>query len=124
MKTLDSASFFADLPKHLSTVQVFAFVGTSAGLVSYMERFGVSTSPFNFTGWARPDFDRALAKAASFDRAERERRLFVLQKRLWEEGGDLVWGYAQVLNAASPRVSGVKAAGFAQYPLFKDAFLA
>ncbi|WP_221352012.1 ABC transporter substrate-binding protein [Streptomyces beigongshangae] len=71
----------------------------------------LTTSSFNASGWRREDFDARFAKAqSSTDEAERTRLYGELQRTVHEEGGLLMWGHPDWLNAVSSRVRGVTAA--------------
>lgn len=65
----------------------------------------------NATAWRRADFDDAFAEARSVvDDAERTRRYGDLQRRVRDEGGLLIWGVPDWLNAVSARLHGVRPA--------------
>ncbi|ORT57230.1 ABC transporter substrate-binding protein [Streptomyces sp. CB03238] len=71
----------------------------------------LTKSAFNASGWRRKDFDAAFAKAQSTtDEAERTRLYGDLQRTVHEEGGLLMWGHPDWLNAVSSRVRGVEEA--------------
>ncbi|MEU0368940.1 ABC transporter substrate-binding protein [Streptomyces sp. NPDC006283] len=71
----------------------------------------LTKSAFNASGWRRKDFDAAFDEARSTtDEAERTRLYGDLQRTIHEEGGLLIWGHPDWLNAVSSRVRGVKEA--------------
>ncbi|MEV4976693.1 ABC transporter substrate-binding protein [Streptomyces scopuliridis] len=71
----------------------------------------LSTSAFNASAWRREDFDATFAKARSTtDEAERTELYGQLQRTVHDEGGLLVWGHPDWLNAVSSRVRGMEAA--------------
>lgn len=71
----------------------------------------LSTSAFNASAWRRKDFDATFAKAQSTtDESERTELYRQLQHTVHDEGGLLVWGHPDWLNAASSRVRGMDAA--------------
>ncbi|UGY92309.1 ABC transporter substrate-binding protein [Streptomyces gobiensis] len=71
----------------------------------------LSDSPFNASGWRRDDFDTTFAKAQSTTGKDERAKLYSgLQRTIHEEGGLLMWGHADWLNAASARVRGMKPA--------------
>ncbi|WP_175412570.1 ABC transporter substrate-binding protein [Streptomyces sp. TRM64462] len=71
----------------------------------------LTKSAFNASGWRREDFDATFAKAQSTtDEAERTKLYGQLQRTIHEEGGLLIWGHPDWLNAVSSRVRGVKEA--------------
>jgi peptide/nickel transport system substrate-binding protein len=69
----------------------------------------LSDAAFNETGWRREDFDRRFREArGTLDEGSREEQYFELQRELHEEGGYLIWGFNDWVDAVSPRVNGVK----------------
>ncbi|MFD7551187.1 ABC transporter substrate-binding protein [Streptomyces sp. NPDC059816] len=71
----------------------------------------LTRSAFNASAWRRRDFDADFAKAqATAAEDARTRRFEDLQRTVHEEGGLLMWGHADWLNAVAARVRGVKAA--------------
>ncbi|MGV9451625.1 ABC transporter substrate-binding protein [Streptomyces sp. NPDC003635] len=71
----------------------------------------LTKSAFNASGWRRKDFDATFAKAQSTtDEAERGALYGELQRTIHDEGGLLVWGHPDWLNAVSSRVRGMTAA--------------
>ncbi|QIP83299.1 ABC transporter substrate-binding protein [Streptomyces sp. Tu 2975] len=78
---------------------------------NYLNDRLLTKSAFNASGWRRKDFDADFAKAQSTtDVAERTRLYGELQRTVHEEGGLLVWGHPDWLNAVSSRVRGVEEA--------------
>ncbi|MGH3241428.1 MAG: ABC transporter substrate-binding protein [Spirillospora sp.] len=68
-------------------------------------------SPQNASAWERDDFDKQFRQAQSIvDEGQRTQHYGVLQQRIHDEGGLLIWGHPDWLNAVSARVHGVKAA--------------
>ncbi|WP_026360607.1 ABC transporter substrate-binding protein [Amycolatopsis nigrescens] len=75
---------------------------------SYLRDRLLSNSPFNATGWRRPEFDAAFARAQSTsDPAERAALYGQLQHTVHEQGGLLAWGHPDWLNAVSANARGV-----------------
>ncbi|MEV3992663.1 ABC transporter substrate-binding protein [Streptomyces sp. NPDC049837] len=71
----------------------------------------LTKSAFNASGWRRKDFDATFAKAQSTtDEGERTKLYGQLQGTVHDEGGLLIWGHPDWLNAASSRVRGIKEA--------------
>ncbi|MGH9318278.1 MAG: ABC transporter substrate-binding protein, partial [Vicinamibacteria bacterium] len=69
-----------------------------------------SKSPWNETQWARPEFDQMTAEArATLDEAKRRELYLEAQKMLWEEGGYILWGFLNYLDAHREEVQGFKA---------------
>ncbi|QFG22328.1 ABC transporter substrate-binding protein [Actinomadura sp. WMMB 499] len=71
----------------------------------------LTDSKQNATAWKHGDFDDAFGEALSItDAAERTARYGALQRRIRDEGGLLLWGVPEWLNAVSSRLHGVKPA--------------
>ncbi len=78
---------------------------------TYLNDRLLTKSAFNASGWRRKDFDAAFAKAQSTtDEGERTRLYGDLQRTVHDEGGLLMWGHPDWLNAVSSRVRGVEEA--------------
>jgi peptide/nickel transport system substrate-binding protein len=69
----------------------------------------------------RADFDALVEKAVTTtDPATRKRVLFAAQKILRDQGGYIVWGYADEIDLARSNVHGLPtAAGKARYSLWR-----
>jgi peptide/nickel transport system substrate-binding protein len=63
---------------------------------------------FNETAWSRPAFDREFAVArGTLNKARRRTLFFDLQKEVWNQGGYLIWGFNNWVDAVSAKVRGV-----------------
>jgi peptide/nickel transport system substrate-binding protein len=63
---------------------------------------------FNETGWARKSFDRKFAAArGTRDRKKRRQLFFELQSEVWNQGGYIIWGFNNWVDAISAKVHGV-----------------
>ena len=74
----------------------------------------VPGGPYLETKWhqTQPAWVASFRKAqALLDPAAQKRAFADLQRKLWEEGGDIVWGFSDRLSAISPKVKGI-----AKYP--------
>jgi len=75
-----------------------------------LDTFLTTNAPLNITGWKRKGFDATYAKAqATLNAAKRKALYFDLGRELWEEGGYIVWGYGDRVDAHSSKVSGLRA---------------
>ncbi|GAB3444304.1 ABC transporter substrate-binding protein [Streptomonospora sediminis] len=69
----------------------------------------VSDAPQNVTRWRSDGFDERFARAqATGDEQERTRRYQELQQELYDDGGLIVWGYNDWVNATSAALHGVE----------------
>jgi peptide/nickel transport system substrate-binding protein len=69
----------------------------------------LKTAPFNETHWAKPGFDEAYFKAvAILDENERYAAYAELQQEQWDEGGYIIWGVQDLIDAASSKVQGIE----------------
>ncbi|MGC4105851.1 MAG: ABC transporter substrate-binding protein [Thermomicrobiales bacterium] len=76
----------------------------------------------NLSGWDDPEWLAGFAESQSTpDPARRTELLDALQEQLWDEGGDLVWGYSTALIAKTPRLQGVPAT---YYPILTRSYFA
>jgi peptide/nickel transport system substrate-binding protein len=63
---------------------------------------------FNETAWARKEFDRKFALArGTRSKAKRRELFFELQKEVWDQGGYIIWGFNNWVDAVSSKVHGV-----------------
>ncbi|AGT08900.1 ABC transporter substrate-binding protein [Paracoccus aminophilus] len=63
---------------------------------------------WNEPDWTSDAFDGWVAKSrTTFDETLRKQYLFEAQKILWNEGGYLIWGFRDLLDAASAKVAGL-----------------
>ena len=63
---------------------------------------------FNETAWARKAFDRRFALARGTRDKKRRRQLFFeLQGEVWNQGGYIIWGFNNWVDAVSAKVQGV-----------------
>jgi peptide/nickel transport system substrate-binding protein len=69
----------------------------------------VSAAPFNETHWKRPAFDKLVATAErTLNPAKRHQLWLEVQRELWNEGGFIIWGFIDNLDAVSAKVHGIK----------------
>jgi peptide/nickel transport system substrate-binding protein len=82
-----------------------------------------SAAPWSFTGPATPQLE-SLMNAMQAARGDALRqRVADVQHYLWQQGGDAIFARIPSVAASAPGVFGVKAAGFFDYPLLRDAWL-
>ena len=63
---------------------------------------------WNEPDWTNDAFDKWVSKArTTFDAAQRKDYLFEAQKIIWEDGGYIIWGFRDLLDAANVRVKGL-----------------
>lgn len=108
LEEADPASYFNDYATLLATpFQGFYFINRP--VAAALPFLTGSRSTLNVSGYATPEHDRLLETAqATLDPAEREALHHEAQRALWEEGGDLFWGYQAVLHATSAGVEGIE----------------
>jgi peptide/nickel transport system substrate-binding protein len=101
LQRADPASYFNDYAAFLST----PFQGQyyiNRPVAAALPFLSGSRSTFNPSGFATAEYDALLARAqATQDSAARTDLHHQAQRRLWERGGDLLWGYQNVLHATS-----------------------
>ena len=75
-----------------------------------------SKAPYNETDWKRPAFDKEFARAeATLDPVRRQQIFDDLQVELWNEGGYIIWGNNDTVDATSADVEGMVPSKY--YPL-------
>lgn len=101
-------TYFSDFATLLSTpVQAFYFINRP--IAAHIGSFTGSASQFNLTGAAGDDYDAALADAqGTVDAAARAEKFVALQRGLYDDGGEIVWGFAEQLDVTLPQVRGVE----------------
>ncbi|WP_462215802.1 ABC transporter substrate-binding protein [Klebsiella variicola] len=82
-----------------------------------------STAPWPFTGPASPQLDQLMNAMQAARGAELVTRIGDVQQWLWQNGGDAIFARIPSVAASTPGVSGIRAAGFFDYPLLRDAWL-
>ena len=82
-----------------------------------------SAAPWSFTGPATPELDKLMVAMQAAQGDALHDRMQTLQQYLWQQGGDAVVARVPSIAASTPRVQGIKAAGFFDYPLLRDAWL-
>lgn len=102
-----SDTYFNDYAGVLATpLQAFYFINRPAA--NMIATYASSRSAFNVTGMGGGAFDAMLAAAqATVDDRARQARFDELQRYLWDNGGDVVWGFAEQLDAVTPGLGGV-----------------
>lgn len=66
-----------------------------------------SNSPYNETHWRRPEFDKLTAEARSTLDEQRRRQLYAeAQTMLYDQGGYLIWGFSNLVDAYRSNVHG------------------
>jgi peptide/nickel transport system substrate-binding protein len=69
----------------------------------------VSAAPFNESHWRRPEWDALVRQAEqTLDPQKRKMLWFDIQKELWDQGGFIIWGFINNLDAVSSRLKGLK----------------
>ncbi|NIF21634.1 ABC transporter substrate-binding protein [Candidatus Pantoea multigeneris] len=82
-----------------------------------------SAAPWPFTGPATPQLDKLMSAMQAARGDALRQRVADVQHYLWQQGGDAIFARIPSVAASAPGVFGVKAAGFFDYPLLRDAWL-
>lgn len=87
------------------------FAGTDWGgrpLLPQIQLQTLSKAPYNETEWRKPSYDRLIQRALAQPNPAKRRKLMVdAQRMLWDEGGYIIWGFRNALDASSTRVRGL-----------------
>jgi peptide/nickel transport system substrate-binding protein len=82
----------------------------------------VKASPFNETHWNDADYNELLAKSkAALDPAQRKKHMEAAQRMLYDDGGYIIWGFANNVDAYQSYVVGLETSA-SGYPLGRYAF--
>ena len=67
-----------------------------------------ANAPYNETHWKRPDFDKLTTQARrTLDTKKRHELWVAAQQLLWDEGGYILWGFLNNVDAVSAKVRGI-----------------
>ncbi|MFC3492967.1 ABC transporter substrate-binding protein [Glycomyces rhizosphaerae] len=95
----------------LTEGQIASYRSGAMPIASHISQRLLDGSPTNVTQWHHADFDELYLKLQSTaDEAEQETLYREIQQRLHDEGGYLVWGFADWIVATLPSVHGVEQA--------------
>ena len=65
-------------------------------------------APFNETHWTNDKFEQLTNQARrTVDQAKRHELWLEAQKMLWNDGGYIIWGFANNIDALSKKVDGI-----------------
>jgi peptide/nickel transport system substrate-binding protein len=104
LRQVDSGTFFG--PNYLKWPFAQDFWGTYQYLPQ-VAQCSLPNSPFNETHWSPPRFQQLISQArAQLDKAKRIDILHEAQMLQWNEGGYIVWGFDNLLDAYSAKLSG------------------
>ena len=115
----DPTAIYTDL-EQVQRSQMFATYLINRPVASTLPTFTSKESVYNFSGWADEEYNQLLIDSQrAVDEGERQTLLDAAQQRMWDEGGDVVWGFQSELFA---HVSGLEGIEISQsMPLFHDA---
>ncbi|MFF3755982.1 ABC transporter substrate-binding protein [Streptomyces sp. NPDC002185] len=107
IKVGDKDTYWKDILDH----GTFASYRSGAmPIESHFSQRLLTGSTTNATHWRRKDFDDLYQQAQSTRDATRRGALYArMQRRLYDEGGFLIWGFADWIIGTAPRVRGVSA---------------
>ena len=104
---VDPANLFTDMNAIYNT-QVFATYLLNRPYVTTAAIYTGGGSPYNFSQWNDEEYNALLAEGmATGDESARADAYSKSQERLWEEGAEVVWGYAYELYAHIAGLDGV-----------------
>lgn len=114
-------TYYGDLDKNNNT-PILALGYINRPIIKHIGTWVVSTALVNTQGWKRPAYDAQFNEAlATADPAKRQEILDDLQRQLYDEGGDVVWGFVQGPDGARRGLRGVQYAE--SNPTFEKASL-
>jgi peptide/nickel transport system substrate-binding protein len=105
LKVLDASSYFAN---DLYLKAPFYQSAWGNSFEDQAVQGLLSDSPYNETGWNKPDWEKKFRAAQSIaDDTARNAAYKDLQVDLYDEGGYVLWGTQQLVDAASPTLRGI-----------------
>ena len=105
IRKVDATTFFGDEYLQWDFAQDFWY---TRDFMPQVISCALSESPFNETHWDDPDFNKVFDKARAIpDAGERRDMEHELQKMLYDEGGYIVWGFANQVDAFQKYVGGL-----------------
>lgn len=100
LEEVDPATLYSDIPK-IQQAQMFATYVHNRPFLSHAVTFMIADSPYNWSGWADPEFNEAITTLQTVtDSAERQEALALAQDRVWSGTASLIWGFQEQLNGA------------------------
>jgi peptide/nickel transport system substrate-binding protein len=82
---------------------------TARPLITQFAQTLLSTAPYNETHWKNPAFDKLVTRARRTLDAKRRKALFVdAQTLLWDDGGYIIWGFRDFIDAYASKVHGLQ----------------
>jgi peptide/nickel transport system substrate-binding protein len=124
---LPYAQFRADLERYTKTIPLYSYQQSDIAASVLWTYIYIASSVFDYTGWNRPPWEAKFNQARKTFDPKRRKALFAqLQRELWSDSGEIVWGFASNIGGLAPRLKGVVDApdNYTSAPLFKDAWLA
>ncbi|THV26437.1 ABC transporter substrate-binding protein [Glycomyces paridis] len=95
----------------LTEGQIASYRSGAMPIASHLSQRLLTDSPTNLTAWRDADFDdRYLLLQSTADETDRQALYDELQQRLHDEGGYLVWGFADWIVGTAAHVRGVEPA--------------
>jgi len=95
----------------LTEGQIASYRSGAMPIASHISQRLLTDSPTNLTQWHHADFDEQyLQLQSTADDADRQALYDAIQQRLHDEGGYLVWGFADWIIGTLPGVHGVEQA--------------
>ncbi|WP_350269469.1 ABC transporter substrate-binding protein [Brevibacterium sp. CBA3109] len=105
IRRVDSTTFFGDEYLKWDFAQDFWY---TRDFMPQVISSCISESPFNETHWDDPAFNKVFDKARAIPSPAKRRDLeHELQKMLYDEGGYIVWGFANQVDAFQKYVGGL-----------------
>ena len=82
---------------------------TARPLITQISQTLLSSAPYNETHWKNATFDRLVSTARRTLDPARRKELFVeAQRLLWSQGGYIIWGFRDYVDAYASKVNGLQ----------------
>jgi peptide/nickel transport system substrate-binding protein len=108
VEDLPYLEFRRNLSKYTPWIPMYSYLQSDIAPSALWFYIYTKASAFNYTGWFRAQWEARYNQAKkTLDPKKRNALYHQLQRDLWNDGGEIVWGFAQKLSGASPRLHGV-----------------
>lgn len=106
IEQVDSSTFFAE-GNYLEYPFALTFYYTR-NFLQQVNQCATADSPFNETHWDDPEFTAKANEARTLvDEEQRAELIYELQRELYDEGGYIIWGFANQVDAYQDYVVGL-----------------